>query len=99
MTRSQRIRLVMALGVCAFALLVAFVGAPLVAASFWPSPDLSDDVGGFVESMSSVQQIANATNLVSLGSLAVAAICFIYVLVVLAVRFLVSTQNSSDHAA
>ena len=97
MNGSQRIHLVVAVVVGVFALLVAFVGAPLVAAFFWPSPDFSGDVGGFVESMSSAQRIADATNLVSFGSLAVAAICFVYVLVVLAVWYLGPTRNSSDH--
>jgi hypothetical protein len=104
MNWSQQIHLlVAAVVVGVFAMLVAFVGAPLVATIFWPSPDVSNDVGGFVESMSAAQRIANASDLVSLGSLVVAAICFVYVLVVLnwnlAVWFFGPKRNSSDDAA
>lgn len=97
MNRSQRVRLVVAVGVGLFALFVAFIGAPLVAALLLRFPGAADDSAGFLEVMSSSQRIANAAGLVSLASLVFAGLCLLYVLVLLAGWFIGPREESRDH--
>jgi len=88
MDRSKRIRVVAVAGVGILALFVAFIGAPLVAALLWPTPDLSNDVEAFTESFAQAAETARVANTVSMVALAVAGLCILYLLVVLAGWFI-----------
>lgn len=96
MDRNKRIRVVAVAGVALFAIFVAFIGAPLIAAAFLPSPDFSNDSDAFKDPFTQAVQTARVVNTVSMVALLVAGGCFLYLLILLAVWFIGAKDSTAD---
>lgn len=100
MNRGKRIRVVIVAGVGLLALLIALVGAPLLAMALLPkkTPLGGYDFGnvGFESQFRQMVEVARIANLVSLVSLAVASVCLLYLLVTLAAWFIGPKQATDD---
>jgi hypothetical protein len=88
MNRPQRIRLVVAAFLGLFWLFVAFIGAPIIAAAFWPSFENSNNVEQLGEVMAASTRIAEISGYVSLVAFLLAGLCFCYVMFIVAAWFI-----------
>ena len=99
MDRQKRIRVVIVAAIGLLSLFLGCVGAPLMALTLWPFPDVSGDADAVGDSFAQAAQTVNAANTVSLVSLLIAGGCFIYLLVVLAGWFIGPRDQPPDQNA
>lgn len=88
MSRSQRIRFVVATAVGLAAVFVAFVGAPVATMFLWDVPNLSEGDAAKVEAIETWTSISQVVHYVAMGSLVVAGISFVYIFVALSSWFI-----------
>ena len=96
MTRSQRIRLVVAIAIAILSLFVALVGDPLITASLRRTYEFGDSAQDLAGALSSAMRAAEVGRKISLGAFTVAGICCVYVFVALAAWFIGPRERRSD---
>ena len=98
MNRSKRIRVVVVAGVGIFALFVAFIGAPLIAALLSPTLHLSNDVNveAVTQSFAQAARTARVANTVAMFAFAIAGLCLLYLLVIVAGWFIGPKETEGE---